>query len=298
MRLLITGGSGLVGWDLVKRARAAGHEVAYTYHETDRERDTESGATALALDVRDPDRVDAVVQRWEPDAVVHAAAMTDVDECECYPDRARAVNVDGTKHVVAAAEGVGAHLLFFSTGFVFDGDGETFTEADPRSAVNYYGQTKIDAEDAIVDSPVDATVCRIDQPYCWPTPWQTKPFVSWVLNRCENGTSFPVFTDWYNTPVYVPDCNETVLELLETRTTGVYHVCGPDYVDRYTWARSIAEEFGYNTALVERSQSVEANLSARRPNNHLSNEAVKRAIDASFRSIDAALARMAKRRRD
>jgi len=298
MRLLITGGSGLVGWDLVQRARAAGHEVTYTYHETDRERDAESGVTALALDVRDADRVDAVVQCSDPDAVVHAAAMTDVDECERSLDRAQAVNVDGTRHVAAAADDADAHLLFFSTGFVFDGDGETFTEADPRSAVNHYGQTKIDAEDVVAGSPVDATVCRIDQPYCWPMPWQTKPFVSWVLERCEGETPFPVFTDWYNTPVYVPDCNEAVLELLETRTTGTYHVCGPEYVDRYTWARSIAKRFGYDPGLVERSQSAEAGLPARRPNNHLCNVAVRRATDASFRSIDAALNRMADRRRD
>lgn len=292
MNLLITGGSGLVGWDLIQRAEAEGHQVTYTYHSTDHSIMENTSAEALQLDIRETERVREVVTQQDPDAIVHAAAMTDVDACEQHPEKAKNINVLGTKHVVSACEETDTELLFLSTGFVFDGDGDKFVEEDPRHAVNQYGQTKIEAEDAVMDSPLKATICRIDQPYCWPTHWQKETFVTWVLNRCEAENPFPVFTDWYNTPVYVPDCNRTVLKLLMSDNDGVYHVVGPNFTSRYDWARLIADVFGYDPDLIKEGHSKDANLPAPRPNNHLSNRKIRQVIDIEFDTLEEGLDRM------
>jgi dTDP-4-dehydrorhamnose reductase len=292
MDLLVTGGSGLVGWDLVNRASDQGHDVTAAYHTNPV---THADSRSVELDVRDPERVREVVAAADPDTVVHAAAMTDVDACERHQDRARAVNVAGTKNVVRACESVGARLVFFSTSFVFDGEGQLFEEGDERSAVNHYGATKILAEDALADSDIPTTTCRIDQPFGWSMDWQQPPFVEWVLTQCEEGESFPVFTDWSNTPVYAPDCNEAVLKLLESGSEGVYHVVGSDYLSRYEWARAIADVFGYDPALIEEGHSSQAGLPAARPNNHLCNAKVRETVDTEFRSIEAALTGMADR---
>jgi dTDP-4-dehydrorhamnose reductase len=292
MDLLVTGGSGLVGWDLVHRAINRGHDVTASYHTNPV---SHEGAQSVELDVRNGERVRQIVQSTDPDTVVHAAAMTDVDACERHRDRARAINVSGTQNVVRACESVGADLVFFSTSFVFDGEGEVFGEGDERSAVNHYGETKILAEDAVIEGDIPTTTCRIDQPFGWSADWQQPPFVEWVLTQCEEDDPFPVFTDWYNTPVYVPDCNDAVLQLLESGSDGTYHVVGPDYLSRYEWARSIAEVFGYDPALIEKGHSSEAGLPAARPNNHLSNEKVCEMVDADFRSIETALVEMADR---
>jgi dTDP-4-dehydrorhamnose reductase len=292
MDLLVTGASGLVGWDLVHRAIDRGHNVTGTYHTNPV---TSEQAEIVALDIRNRDRVNDVIKDTEPDAVVHAAAMTDVDSCERHPDRATAINVTGTKNVVRACETVGARIGFFSTGFVFDGNGAVFQEDDDRTAVNHYGQTKILAEDAVAASEAPSTTCRIDQPYRWSTDWQQPSFVEWVLTKCEDSESFPVFTDWYNTPVYVPDCNDAVLQLLESGSIGTYHVAGSDYLSRYEWAQDIADLFGYDPASIKQGHSSEADLSADRPNNHLCNAKVRNSVDVRFRSVETALAVMAER---
>jgi dTDP-4-dehydrorhamnose reductase len=117
MQLLITGGSGLVGWDLSHRAASAGHDIAYTYYST-RPPTTDRSLEAHQVDIREADAVRKVVRRVNPDVVVHAAAMTDVDECERQPDRATAINVEGTRNVVDACRPTNASLLFVSTFFV------------------------------------------------------------------------------------------------------------------------------------------------------------------------------------
>lgn len=296
MHLLVTGGSGLVGWKLVQRSLLRGHQVTYTCHTTDPTSVEETEATQTMLDIRNGEQVAKLLDRYKPDTVIHTAAMTDVDECERSPDKATAVNVTGTKNIVAACETQDVPLLFFSTGFVFDEDGAKVTEDAERTPVNHYARTKIRAEDTVMNAEIPWHICRIDQPYCWPTTWQDLPFVSWILEQCDDGEPFYVFTDWYNTPVYVPDCNTAVLRLVETGVTGVFHVCGPDYVDRFTWARQIAEHFGHDPSLIKPSHSSNSNLPAERPNNHLSNEKIRNTLDISFRNIQTALTDMATRR--
>ncbi|WP_251328617.1 SDR family oxidoreductase [Haloplanus pelagicus] len=286
MELLVTGGSGIVGWDLVRRASNAGYDVTYTRYSTEPSADVDTSTESHYLDVRDDDRVRDLVNDLKPDIIVHAAAMTNVDECERDPERATAINVRGTEHVLAAAEAVDARLVFFSTGFVFDGNGDSFVEDSPRNAVNHYGETKIRGEDLILDSTVDSTICRIDQPYCWSASWQTPSFVEWVLNRLDSRDSFQVFSDWYNTPVYVPDCNEAVLRLLKDGHTGTFHVTGSQYTSRYDWAVKIAETFGYAPDIVKTGCSDDVDLPADRPNNHLSNEKIREEAGIAFRTLE------------
>lgn len=296
MDLLITGGSGLVGWDLVRRAAKAGHGIAFTYHDNEPEVTADGRITSYQLDIRDADRVHEIVREVGPEAVAHAAAMTDVDECERHPQRAEAVNVSGTEHVATAAETVDASLLLYSTAFVFDGSREVVVPDDPRRAVNHYGKTKIRAEDRVIDASVESTVCRLDQPYDWSEPWQSDTFVSWILDRCSQGDSFPVFTDWYNTPVYVPDLNEAVLTLLESDRSGIYHSCGPDHASRYEWARLIANQFGHDPELVEEGHSSEAGLPADRPNVCLLNDEFQQKLGITFRSLEEGLRELQARR--
>jgi dTDP-4-dehydrorhamnose reductase len=291
MKILVVGGSGLVGWDFVNRASDRGHNVTYTYLSS---KPTNYSESAIQLDIRDQEAVGAVVCSADPDVVVHTAGITDVDACERNPEIAHEVNVEGTRSVVSACEKYGSGLTFISTGFVFDGKGETFSEEDIRSAPNYYGQTKIEAEDIVSDSDTDHLICRIDQPYCWPTTWQDDTFVKWVVDQLQNGKSFPIFVDWFNTPIFIPDCSKAILALLKRSCTGTYHVCGPDYVNRYDWAKIIARVLGYDPSLIRRGNSDEAGLPARRPNNHLSNNKVEKEINMNLKSIKDALDIMAK----
>lgn len=296
MHILVTGGSGFVGWDLVRRTARRGHDVTYTYHETPPPESVD-GASRCELDVRRRRPFVDLVERTRPDAVVHAAAVTDADACERNEALATAVNVEGTRNAVRACERVGAHLLYVSTSFVFDMDETPLSEDAARSPVNHYGETKARAEDVVASATVPTTTCRIDQPYDWLPPWRGETFVTWVLEQCRSGDPFPVFTDWHNTPVYVPDCNEVFLELLSDRTTGTYHVVGDDYVSRYEWARIVADVFGYDPDLVERGHSDDVALPATRPSNHLENDSVVKTTEYEFASLRGGLREMRRSRR-
>lgn len=268
MDILVTGGSGLVGWNLVSRLSGS-NGVIFTYYSSDRSTNEGQDASSARLDIRNRDRIFDLVADYEPDCIIHTAALTDVDECERNRKLANEININGTENIILAAEQVRATLVFFSTSFVFDGGGERFAEGAKRSPANHYGWTKSVGEDMVSDASVGSIICRIDQPYCWQRDWQKEPFVSWVLSRCKTGNQFSVFTDWYNTPIYVPDCSKGVEKLLKNDASGIFHLCGPDYISRYDWARLISDLFGFDPSLVRPGHSTDANLPAKRPNNDL-----------------------------
>lgn len=290
MNLVVTGGSGFVGWEFVERAVARGHGVTYTYHENPVTHET---ASAVEMDLRAPDEVRTAVADQNPDAVVHAAAMTDVDECERDPERARRINVEGTRRVAEAAEAAGAQVVLLSTSFVFDGTADAHHEDDEREPVNRYGETKAEAERVVERTATAPLVVRTDQPYGFARPWQGTTMVDWTLDRLDAGDPFGVFVDWYNDPIHVGDLVEAVLALLAGDHTGRYHAVGPDFLSRYEWALAIADAFDRPRGQIERARAADIGFPAARPNAHLSAERLR--ADSSVRpdGVERGLARLA-----
>lgn len=291
MRVLVTGGSGFVGWRVVEFLAQVGHKVGYTYYSTP-PTTTVCQVDRFQVNVRDSDQIDAVIAEFKPDVVVHAAALSDADECERKPSLAREVNVTGTRHVVKACERTDASIVFISSSFVFSGRSGPYVESDATNPLNVYGETKAKAETIVRNAASTSLVCRIDQPYDWLATWHEHTFIEWVLDQCNRGGNFLVFDDWYNTPVYLPDVAYLLNKLLSREVGGIYHLVGGDYVSRYAWACTAAEVFGYDSSIVGRGNSAEANLPARRPNVHLSNEKVIAEIGHSFHSLRDGLVAM------
>lgn len=287
MQVLITGGTGLVGWRLVSLCLANNFEVVYTYHTNDIEKDE---AASLKLDLRDESSVEKVVRETDPDIVFHTAALTDVDACERRPELATEINVTGTRLVRDACERFGCKLVQFSTASVFDGTKEVYYEHDDKNPINYYGRTKAQAEEIVQEFTGDYLIVRFDQPYCWPETWQNETFVSWLIKRIERDGQTSVFTDWWNTPVYVDELNRALLQLLNGGQTGIFHVVGSDFLSRFEWARIIADVFGYEVHSIEPTDSNQAELSADRPDVHLSNEKVRETAGFEFSNIREGMA--------
>jgi dTDP-4-dehydrorhamnose reductase len=282
MRLLITGGSGFVGWNLLDQALDRGHDVIYTYHQNRVEHD---GATAWGMDIRSENRVQSVVDDADPDAIIHAAAMTDVDGCERDQERARRINVDGTRYVVEAAADVDAEIALISTSFVFDGESNEYREENERNPINRYGETKANAERIVESTDVDSLILRTDQPYGFANPWQGTTMIDWTLERLNGNESFSVFTDWCNNPIYIEDLNHAILTLVEGDHSGRYHIVGPDYVSRYEWALAIADAFDRSSDRIEQGSAAKVGFPATRPNANLANEKINREMGLSFRGI-------------
>lgn len=268
MKILVTGGTGFVGLHLTKLLRRRGFTVGYTIHETNR---LFEGIPYFDVDITRAEEVVRAVEHFDPDAIVHTAALTDADECERSPESAHCVNVEGTKNLVQACEWVGSKMVFVSSSFVFSGEDNPYAEIDPRDPINVYGRTKALAEDVTMASSVESLVLRTDQPYGWPQHWQPHTMVTWLLEELTEQYRVGVFEDWYNAPIFIYDLCRYIASLLEGDCTGTYHVVGSEFVSRYDWALQIASKFGYPCRRIQPRRSSDSGLPAKRPNAELSN---------------------------
>ncbi|HEX8769254.1 MAG TPA: dTDP-4-dehydrorhamnose reductase [Acidimicrobiales bacterium] len=212
MRVLITGAGGQLGRELVEAFR--GHDTI--------------GCEREVLDVTDRDQVLQVVDHIRPDAIVHAAAWTDVDGCETDPDRALEVNALGTRYLATAARMVDARICYVSTDYVFDGRaGRPYSEWDQPNPVSSYGRSKLGGEREL--SAAD-TIVRTS----WVCGKHGKNFVKTVLDRAVRGLELKVVKDQHGCFTLADDLAATIRHLVVDRRAGLFHVTnqGPT-----TWYR-------------------------------------------------------------
>lgn len=257
--LLVTGASGLLGRRLLD-AEWSGDRVVGTYYSTP----IESGHEAVRLDVRDAEAVERVVERVDPDVVVHSAAATSVEACEDDPELARETNALGTKHVVDAATAVGARVVYPSTAYVFGDDAPVHAEDDEPAPINRYGRSKLDGEryvrstgsaGTIVRFCVVVSLDRADRP----------DFGSWVRRQLEAGERVRLIDDQEITPTVLSDAVDALGYLVGREERGVFHVTSPDRMTRYELGREIARRHGLDPDLVEPIPMAEMGWEAPRP---------------------------------
>ena len=258
MRVLVVGGSGLVGTNVLEEARDRGYTAWGTY--------VHDGADEelLRVDKRNEHAVVELVDGVNPDVVVDTAAFHDVDSCERERETAFDVNARGTRNVAVAANRVGATYVYLSTDYVFPGTQREapYTEDDPVAPCNYYAQTKYAGEQAakIADQSV---VLRPSVVY----GSRGANFATWALSELRAGNEVDIVDDQISSPTYAPDLASACLDVLESDLTGVYNATGPENVSRYAFTVRLAEEYGVDTDLVRRISTVELGQTAPRPRN-------------------------------
>ena len=228
MRVLVTGAGGQVGQELERAF--AGHEVVAC----DRSR----------LDVADRDSVLAAITSAAPDAVVHAAAWTDVDGCETDPDRAFLVNALGTRHVAEAARIVGARVCYLSTDYVFSGESDRpyheWDATDPRSV---YGRSKLAGEHELDPG---ATVVRTS----WVFGEHGHNIVKTILRLAGTHDTLRFVEDQHGHPTDAGDLAAMVVRLVVGRRPGVFHVTNQGAVSWHEFAQAVMEAAGHDPARV------------------------------------------------
>lgn len=232
-RLLVTGGSGYLGREILRRAPGA-VGAAWT------------GTGDIRLDVRDAAAVAAVVASVRPACVIHTAYAR-------AGDSAWDVNVSGAGNVAAAAAAAGARLVHLSTDVVFAGDaGRPYVEADAPRPVTAYGRSKAEAEAVVRAAHPAATIVRTSLIYGGPEPSNHERA---VLDAVDGATAMAFFADEIRCPAHVGDLAQAVLELSHRSFAGPLHVAGSEAVSRYEFARLVAAANGRDERLVEATLS-------------------------------------------
>jgi dTDP-4-dehydrorhamnose reductase len=260
LKLLITGASGLLGSKLAKTGLAKGIDVYAGYNA-----DSPSCGVPVFFDVSDKNQVEKAFVLVKPDVVVHAASLTDVDKCELNRELAWKINVDGAKHVAESSAKNGCFLVYVSTDYVFSGEKGCYKETDQTGPVNYYGLTKLKAEEACLKFAPDCCIARTSVIY-GATPAAGKiNFVLWLINKLKNGEKLRIVTDQWTSPTLNTSLADMLLDVVDQRLNGIFHLCGASRVSRYDLALKVAEVFGLDAGLIEPVSASSFNWPAKRP---------------------------------
>ncbi len=231
MKVAITGAAGLFGQGLVAVFRSQ-HTVF--------------PLTRTEADITNAAAVRGALQKIQPDVVVHPAGIPDLDICETEPDTAFRVNVEGTRNMARAAGDVGAAVAYISTDAVFDGENRTpYTETDPPNPPTVYGRTKWRAEQIVEGSP-QHWIFRVSVLF---GPGKTN-FVEKGLWRLAGGEHYIVAADQVGSASYTLDAARKIMEVVEARRYGLFHLSNCGECSRLELARHAAELAGLDPSKV------------------------------------------------
>jgi dTDP-4-dehydrorhamnose reductase len=201
----------------------------------------------IAADITDATALETALTSARPDAVIHAAAYTDVDGCERDPKRAMAVNSAGSRNVAAAAKVAGAYVIAVGTDFVFTGDGGApYAEEASPGPISVYGRSKLAGEEAVLALDSGFAVARTAWLYGGPG----KHFPRTVLTLLRDRGSMEVVNDETGSPTFAGDLAAAVVSLLAVRGSGIFHLVNSGRSTRFELAQAVAKAAGLDPELI------------------------------------------------
>lgn len=248
MKVLVTGVGGQLGYDVMNELAKRGHtgigsDILPEVTNLDME--------YVQMDITDTDSVNEVVDRTAPDAVIHCAAWTAVDAAEDEEniEKVRAINAKGTDNIAKACKRIGAKMMYISTDYVFDGQGETPWDPDCKdyAPLSVYGQTKLEGEQAVSGTVDKFFIVRI----AWVFGVNGKNFIKTMLNVGKKYDTVRVVSDQIGTPTYTYDLARLLVDMIESEKYGYYHATNEGgYISWYDFTCEIFKQAGYDTNVV------------------------------------------------
>lgn len=233
MKVLVTGVKGQLGYDVVNELVKRGVEAV--------------GVDIDEMDITDAVSVDKVIKQVSPDAVIHCAAYTAVDAAEDNVELCRKVNADGTANIAKVCKELDIKMMYISTDYVFDGQGERPWEPDDeRHPLNVYGQTKYEGEVAVTDALDKYFIVRI----AWVFGVNGKNFIKAILNKAKTVDTLTVVNDQYGSPTYTFDLARLLVDMIQSDKYGFYHATNEGICTWYEFACEIIRQAGLSTKVL------------------------------------------------
>ncbi len=255
MKVFVTGVGGQLGHDVMNELAARGYDGVGSDLTPIYSGIADDSAVCampyIPLDITDAEAVDAAITRVKPDVVVHCAAWTAVDlaeEAENIP-KVRAINAEGTRNIARVCKKLDCKMVYISTDYVFDGQGDTPWDPDCTDfqPLNIYGQTKLEGEQAVTELLEKYFIVRI----AWVFGRNGKNFIKTMLSLGKKHDTLRVVNDQIGTPTYTLDLSRLLVDMLLTDRYGCYHATNEGgYISWYDFACEIFRQAGYAVKVV------------------------------------------------
>lgn len=246
MKVFVTGVGGQLGFDVMNRLKAKGHEPIGSDI-----LDSSDFSNYVKLDITDENAVKTVLCNIKPDAVIHCAAWTAVDaaEDEENTEKVFKINAKGTENIAKVCKELDCKMVYISTDYVFDGQGETPWDPDCKdyAPLSVYGKSKLEGEKAVSSILDKYFIVRI----AWVFGLNGKNFIKTMLNVGAKYDTVRVVCDQIGTPTYTLDLSKLLVDMVETEKYGYYHATNEGgYISWYDFTCEIFRQAGYNTKVV------------------------------------------------
>lgn len=249
LKVLVTGVSGQLGFDIFSQLKSKGIECV--------------GTNPQDFDITNEDEVFEYISKISPTVVVHCAAYTAVDNAQDEEELCRLINVNGSENIAKACAKLDAKILYISTDYVFDGEGiEPFETNSKTNPLNVYGKSKLDGEKAVLENCKNSFILRTS----WVFGENGMNFVKTIIRLASERDKISVVNDQIGSPTYTKDLAVLICDMINTSKYGVYHATNEGYCTFAQFAKEIVKSSGYNTQVIEIT-SGEFGAKANRPKN-------------------------------
>lgn len=266
MKILLTGSNGLLGQKLVALLRQQpGVELVATSRGANKLASLFPDVHFVPLDVTDAAQVRHVLAQEQPTHLIHAAAMTNVDECEQNRAACWLQNVTALENLVPACAAADIHLTHLSTDFIFSGEQGPLAEDATPGPINFYGESKLAAEQVVQASTGRWAIARTVLVYGMAHEYGRTNIVLWVRDSLRAGNPIKVVADQWRTPTLAEDLAQGCWLIARQGAQGLFHLSGDELLTPYDLALRVAAHFGLDASLLEQVDARTFSQPARRP---------------------------------
>lgn len=263
--ILITGSNGLLGQKLVELLIQQPNIKVIATARGENRLPFKEGYEYHSMDITNRDEVATVIEKTQPDAIVHGAAMTNVDQCESEKEACWLQNVKAVEYIVDECRKHDIFLCHVSTDFIFDGATGPYTEEGEANPLSFYGWSKYAAEKLVQHSGIRWAIARTVLVYGIAFDMSRSNIILWVKKSLEEGKNIKVVTDQWRTPTLSEDLAMGCYLIAEKEAEGIFNISGKDLLTPYEMAIMTADYFGLDKSLIAQADSSNFSQPAKRP---------------------------------
>lgn len=264
-RVLVTGSNGLLGQKLIDLALAQSDISLVATSSGSNRHPMKVGYTYQELDVCDADALRAAIVKHQPKAIIHTAAMTNVDACESNQEACEKLNVTAVASLATLCQEFNIQLIHLSTDFIFDGANGPYSEDDSPNPLSFYGQSKWNAEQAIVASGCTYAILRTIIVYGVAAAMSRSNIVLWAKNALEKGETISVVNDQWRMPTLAEDLAAACIAAVQKEAQGVFNVSGKNLMNMVELVQQVADFWHLDKTLIQPITYASLNQAAKRP---------------------------------